>query len=210
MLYARTGHQWRSCVERPVLRPMGRRIDLDPYPTYRRLRDENRIYHNERHDFWGLSRAADVDAALGAAAAQLCQGRHPRGGEDRPGHPAGGFRRRGPAAAHDAPGAGGTRVHAEEDARLSPGAGFCAAAWPPGRRRSVRLRAGPGSGVADEDHRHARRDSRRRSAVGACRSLPIGCCATKPGQPLPVNKDHYFDGRHVHRLRQVAQEEPVR
>ena len=39
-------------------------IDLDPYPTYRRLRDEAPVYYNERHDFWGISRYADVDAAL--------------------------------------------------------------------------------------------------------------------------------------------------
>jgi cytochrome P450 len=39
-------------------------IDLDPYPVYRRLRDEAPLYHNERHDFWGISRYADVDAAL--------------------------------------------------------------------------------------------------------------------------------------------------
>ena len=37
-------------------------IDLDPYPTYKRLRDESPVYYNERHDFWGLSRYADVDA----------------------------------------------------------------------------------------------------------------------------------------------------
>lgn len=39
-------------------------IDIDPYPTYRRLRDEQPVYYNERHDFWGVSRYADVDAAL--------------------------------------------------------------------------------------------------------------------------------------------------
>nr|WP_090340542.1 cytochrome P450 [Mycolicibacterium malmesburyense]CRL69912.1 cytochrome P450 [Mycolicibacterium malmesburyense] len=39
-------------------------IDLDPYPTYRRLRDEAPLYHNERHGFWGISRYDDVDAAL--------------------------------------------------------------------------------------------------------------------------------------------------
>ncbi len=39
-------------------------IDIDPYPTYKRLRDEAPVYYNERHDFWGLSRYADVDAAL--------------------------------------------------------------------------------------------------------------------------------------------------
>ena len=39
-------------------------IDLDPYPTFKRLRDESPVYYNERHDFWGLSRYADIDAAL--------------------------------------------------------------------------------------------------------------------------------------------------
>jgi cytochrome P450 len=39
-------------------------IDLDPYPTYRRLRDECPVYYNERHDFWGVSRYTDVDVAL--------------------------------------------------------------------------------------------------------------------------------------------------
>ncbi len=39
-------------------------IDLDPYPTYRRLRDESPVYYNEKHNFWGISRHADVDAAL--------------------------------------------------------------------------------------------------------------------------------------------------
>ena len=39
-------------------------IDEDPYPTYRRLRDEAPLYRNERLGFWGLSRFADVSAAL--------------------------------------------------------------------------------------------------------------------------------------------------
>jgi cytochrome P450 len=36
-------------------------INADPYPTFRRLRDEAPIYHNERHDIWALSRYADVE-----------------------------------------------------------------------------------------------------------------------------------------------------
>ncbi|ADP82363.1 cytochrome P450 [Pseudofrankia inefficax] len=39
-------------------------IDRDPYPVYRRLRDEAPLYRNERLDFWGLSRYDDVVAAL--------------------------------------------------------------------------------------------------------------------------------------------------
>jgi cytochrome P450 len=39
-------------------------INADPYPIYGRLRDEAPIYHNERYDFWTLSRHADVERAL--------------------------------------------------------------------------------------------------------------------------------------------------
>ena len=35
----------------------------DPYPAYRRLRDEAPVYHNERYGFWALSRYADCFAA---------------------------------------------------------------------------------------------------------------------------------------------------
>ena len=39
-------------------------INADPYPTFRRLRDEAPIYHNARYDVWALSRHADVEAGL--------------------------------------------------------------------------------------------------------------------------------------------------
>ncbi len=39
-------------------------INADPYPTYERLREEAPIYHNERYDFWALSRHEDVQKAL--------------------------------------------------------------------------------------------------------------------------------------------------
>lgn len=35
----------------------------DPYPTYRRLRDEAPLYHDEQRDIWALSRFDDVVAA---------------------------------------------------------------------------------------------------------------------------------------------------
>jgi cytochrome P450 len=35
-------------------------IDCDPYPTFRRLRDEHPLYYNERYDFYALSRFEDV------------------------------------------------------------------------------------------------------------------------------------------------------
>jgi cytochrome P450 len=39
-------------------------INADPYPTYKRLRDEAPIYYNERYNFWALSRHADVEKAF--------------------------------------------------------------------------------------------------------------------------------------------------
>ena len=35
-------------------------IDADPYPVWRRLRDEAPVYYNEQHDFYALSRYDDV------------------------------------------------------------------------------------------------------------------------------------------------------
>jgi cytochrome P450 len=36
----------------------------DPYPTYAALREHAPLHHNSEHDFWALSRHADVAAAL--------------------------------------------------------------------------------------------------------------------------------------------------
>lgn len=38
-------------------------IDADPYPTFRRLRDEAPLYRNEKYDFYALSRFDDVKNA---------------------------------------------------------------------------------------------------------------------------------------------------
>jgi cytochrome P450 len=40
----------------------------DPYPAYRRLRDEAPVYHQEQRNFWVLSRFADVFAAVSDSA----------------------------------------------------------------------------------------------------------------------------------------------
>jgi cytochrome P450 len=39
-------------------------IVADPYPLYRRLREEAPLYYNERHDFYALSRHEDVERGL--------------------------------------------------------------------------------------------------------------------------------------------------
>jgi cytochrome P450 len=43
--------------------PFDRDIVHNPFPTYRALRDEAPLYHNEQVGFWALSRYADVVAA---------------------------------------------------------------------------------------------------------------------------------------------------
>ena len=39
-------------------------IDTDPYPIWKRLRDEAPLYYNEKYDFFALSRFDDVERAL--------------------------------------------------------------------------------------------------------------------------------------------------
>ena len=39
-------------------------IDNDPYPVWKRMRDEAPLYYNERYDFFALTRFADVEPAL--------------------------------------------------------------------------------------------------------------------------------------------------
>ncbi|HEV3352463.1 MAG TPA: cytochrome P450 [Acidimicrobiales bacterium] len=39
-------------------------INADPYPVFRRLREEAPLYYNEQHDFWAVSRYDDVERGL--------------------------------------------------------------------------------------------------------------------------------------------------
>ncbi len=39
-------------------------IDVDPYPLWRRMREEAPLYRNEKYDFWALSRFEDVEPCL--------------------------------------------------------------------------------------------------------------------------------------------------
>lgn len=44
--------------------PYNPRYFRDPYPVFRRLREEAPLYHNEEHGFYALSRYAEVERAL--------------------------------------------------------------------------------------------------------------------------------------------------
>jgi cytochrome P450 len=39
-------------------------IDVDPYPVWRRMREEAPLYYNEKHDFFAVSRFDDVEQCL--------------------------------------------------------------------------------------------------------------------------------------------------
>src|SRR5262245_50742752 len=43
--------------------PYSKEYFADPYPLYKRLRDESPVYHNADRKFWALSRFDDVYAA---------------------------------------------------------------------------------------------------------------------------------------------------
>ncbi len=51
-----------SDVSTIVYDPYDYEVDRDPHPTWRRLRDEAPLYYNETHDFYAVSRFADVRA----------------------------------------------------------------------------------------------------------------------------------------------------
>jgi len=44
--------------------PYDAELVIDPYPMYKRMREEMPLYYNEQYDFYALSRYADVDGAL--------------------------------------------------------------------------------------------------------------------------------------------------
>ena len=43
--------------------PISPELRDDPYPLWKRMRDEAPVYRNERHDFWALTRFEDIEAA---------------------------------------------------------------------------------------------------------------------------------------------------
>jgi len=44
--------------------PFDTKIDEDPHPLWKRMRDEAPLYHNEKYSFYALSRFDDVQKGL--------------------------------------------------------------------------------------------------------------------------------------------------
>jgi cytochrome P450 len=51
-------------VEAIYFDPYDVELNNDPYPMFRRLREEQPLYYNEQHDFYAISRFEDVDSAI--------------------------------------------------------------------------------------------------------------------------------------------------
>jgi cytochrome P450 len=170
-------------------------IDIDPYPTYRRLRDESPLYYNERHDFWGVSRYADVDAGLrDPNRLSSAKGDILEVVKTDPVMPPGVFINEDPPL-HTIHRALVSRAFTPKKMKALEDKvrAFCAACLDPlvggdrfdfvadlGAELPMRT-IGMLAGIPDADQ-----PSVRAQAHAVLR--------TKPGQPLPVDKDHYFDG----------------
>ena len=87
-------------------------IDADPYPVYRRLREEAPLYYNEQHDFYAVSRFDDVERSL-LDPKTFISGRGGIIELIRAGHrdALGGAHLRGPAGPHHAPAAALAGLH---------------------------------------------------------------------------------------------------
>ena len=145
-------------------------IDADPYPMWKRMRDETPLYYNDQFDFYAVSRFADVEACSvnwqtyqsgrGTLLEMIRAGRAiPRGMfifEDPPIHDL----HRGFLSRVFTPrrgrGARGTRAR-----------DLCAIARSVYRLRRVRLRARPRCRDADAGDQPAARDPRSRPSISA-------------------------------------------
>jgi cytochrome P450 len=170
-------------------------IDLDPYPVYRRLRDEAPLYHNERHDFWGVSRYADVEAALkDTNRLSSAKGDILEVVKTDPIMPPGVFINEDPPA-HTIHRALVSRAFMPKKMRALEDKvrAFCAACLDPltdgqsfdfvidlGRELPMRT-IGMLAGIPDSEQPSVRAEAHR-------------VLRNEPGKPLPVDKDHYFDG----------------
>lgn len=170
-------------------------IDLDPYPIYRRLRDEAPLYYNERHDFWGVSRFADVEAALkDPTRLSSAKGDILEVVKADPVMPPGVFINEDPPL-HTIHRALVSRAFTPKKMRALEHKvrAFCSACLDPlvgegrfdfvldlGRELPMRT-IGMLVGIPDADQPSVRAQAHR-------------VLRNEPGKPLPVKKDHYFDG----------------
>jgi len=170
-------------------------IDLDPYPVYKRLRDEAPLYYNDEFDFWALSRFADVECALrDVENLSSAKGDILEVVKAEPVMPLGVFINEDPPL-HTVHRLLVSRAFTprkmkaiENDVRA-----FCAACLDPltdGDRFDFTLDLGAEMPMRVIGMLVGIPDSLQRSV----RSIAGRRLRNKPGEPLPVSKDNYFNG----------------
>ena len=172
-------------------------IDSDPYPVWKRLRDERPLYYNERYDFYAVSRFEDVDQLLdGLEDLHLRQGHRPRADQERHGAAARIDHLRGPSRPRPPPPPAVARVHAHARSTTSSprSAEFCA--------RSLDPLVGRGGSTSSP------------TSAPRCPCAPSACCWASPRQDQEAIRDRIDEGlrldrgRHArprHRLRRGHQ-----
>ena len=108
-------------------------IDVDPYPVWKRMRDEAPLYYNEKYDFYAVSRFDDVERCSVDWRTYLSgRGLGARDDQDGRRHPARQHPLRGPAHPRHPPVVALTRVHAAAHRRdRAQGAGVLRASLDP-------------------------------------------------------------------------------
>ena len=174
-------------------------IDADPYPVWKRLRDEAPLYYNEKYDFYAVSRFDDVErcsvdwrtylSGKGSVLEMIKQGIDDPAGQ----HPVRGSARRTTCTARCSSRVFTPRRIAELEPKVRE---FCAAQpRPAGGQRRVRLHRRPRRADADAHHRHAARHPRG-GPGGHPRPASTRACRLKDGAP-PDPSEHV--GRHQRR-----------
>ena len=152
-------------------------IDADPYPIWKRLRDEAPLYYNEKYDFYAVSRFDDVERCSIDWRTYLSgKGLGARDHQGRRRHPAGQHPLRGPAHARRAPLAALAGVHARGGSpSSSPRSGRSAPA------ASTRSSAPPASTSSP-------------TSAPRCRCAPSACCSASPRQDQEAIRDRIDGG----------------
>ena len=167
-------------------------IDADPYPVWKRLRDEAPLYYNEKYDFFALSRFDDVEDGLvdwktyssgKGSVLELIKADI----EMPAGHRSSSRTRRPrPAPRPAVPG-----VHAQEDAAPSSrrSASSAPARLDPlvGARR-LRLHRRPRRPDADAHDRHAARHPRGRTRRRSATRSTTACASRTARCPTPTDR----------------------
>ena len=140
-------------------------IDADPYPLWKRMRDEVPLYYNEQYDFFALSRFDDVEPrARRLGDVPLGPGLGPRAHPGRHRPAAGADPVRGPADPRRPSRPAVAGVHAQEDERdRAPGA------------RVLRPLARPA-------RRHRAASTSSATSARRCRCGRSACCSASPSR----------------------------